>query len=282
MKLTFEQIQNAGERPAYYEKATAKLLWTDPYIAKNLLKMHLDSSNDRASFPQQKIEEITEWLHREYLSEENSSYLDLGCGPGLYTSRIAKKGVPTTGVDFSQNSLTYARTQAALNNQSITYIEGNYVEMELEGSYDLITLIWCDICVLSAEDLQKLFQNVKRVLKPGGVFIFDFHTDKEWEMCTESSWWECFKEDSFFAKGEHIVFGKSFKYDTPKAHCEKLSIYKQERDPLELYLWINYYSVEYMTTQLEKAGLSVVTSLRDDQSPLTNERGAVSIVAEKF
>lgn len=281
MKLTFEQIKNAGERPSYYEKATAKLLWTDPYIAKNLLKMHLDPNSDRASFPEERIETITDWLYQEYLFKSSKTYLDLGCGPGLYTSKIAKKGIKTTGVDFSHNSLKYARSQAALDNLDIHYIEGNYVEMELQGSYDLITLIWCDICVLSQEDLQKLFHNVKRVLKPNGIFIFDFHSEQEWESCRESSWWECFKTDSFFAEGEHIVFGKSFKYETPKAHCEKLSIYRQLYDPLELYLWINYYSIEHMTKELERAGLSVVKVFKGDQSPLTSGRGAISISAMK-
>lgn len=279
MKLTFEQIKNAGERPSYYEKATAKLLWTDPYISKNLLKMHLDPSSDRASFPEEKIDTITEWLYKNYLSEKDSSYLDLGCGPGLYTSRIAQRGVPTAGVDFSKNSLKYARSQAALDNLNIDYTEGNYVEMKLEGSYDLVTLIWCDICVLSSDDLQKLFQNVKRVLKPNGVFIFDFHTDLEWESCIESSWWECFKKDSFFAEGEHIVFGKSFKYDNPKAHCEKLSIYRQQYDPLELYLWINYYNLREIEEQLNSVGLKVAESFSGDQFPLTKARDVIAISA---
>ena len=38
---------------------------------------------------------------------------DFGCGPGLYAQRLARAGLNVTGIDFSANSLQYAREVAS-------------------------------------------------------------------------------------------------------------------------------------------------------------------------
>jgi sarcosine/dimethylglycine N-methyltransferase len=52
----------------------------------------------------------------------------------------------------------------------IEVIDGSFEDLPMEdGSYDLV---WCQDSILHSSDRRKVFQEVDRVLKPGGEFIF--------------------------------------------------------------------------------------------------------------
>jgi len=63
----------------------------------------------------EKIQLIVDWI-QQMLGKNNIDILDLGCGPGLYAERFAIKGHKVTGIDFSENSIKYAKKSAAENN----------------------------------------------------------------------------------------------------------------------------------------------------------------------
>ncbi len=50
--------------------------------------------------------------HEHVLGRAASQVLDLGCGPGFYTSRLARLGHACVGVDFSPASVLHARSEA--------------------------------------------------------------------------------------------------------------------------------------------------------------------------
>ena len=43
----------------------------------------------------------------------NTEIADYGCGPGLYATKMAQRGAIVTGIDFSENSISYAKKLAA-------------------------------------------------------------------------------------------------------------------------------------------------------------------------
>ena len=78
-------------------------------------------------------------MSRSYGSTQNllancpCKILDLGCGPGLYASRLARLGHRVTGIDFSPASIRYARQQAEKAGLSCTYIELDLRSLEYGG-----------------------------------------------------------------------------------------------------------------------------------------------------
>lgn len=54
-----------------------------------------------------------------------------------------------------------------------TVVHQNYLEMEYENEFDIITLIYCDFGVLPSKDRALLLKKVNTALKPDGVFILD-------------------------------------------------------------------------------------------------------------
>jgi 2-polyprenyl-3-methyl-5-hydroxy-6-metoxy-1,4-benzoquinol methylase len=81
---------------------------------------------------------------------------DLGCGPGLYASRLAQRGARVTGLDFSALSIEYGRTAARDKNLALDFEVADYLKDELPGDQDLVLLIYADLCALSPERRQTL------------------------------------------------------------------------------------------------------------------------------
>jgi 2-polyprenyl-3-methyl-5-hydroxy-6-metoxy-1,4-benzoquinol methylase len=91
-------------KPAIYKKGTA-FMWTDKYIAQQLLNIHLNPDIDLASRRYTTIEKTAEWILNTQKDKEKLNILDLGCGPGLYAEIFASKGHAVKGIDNSSNSI---------------------------------------------------------------------------------------------------------------------------------------------------------------------------------
>lgn len=88
---------------------TTKIPWDDPAFSARMLREHLSQEHDRASRRFAGIDAHVSWLHRTFLGSAPSRILDLGCGPGFYTSRLARLGHRCVGVDFSPASVSTLR-----------------------------------------------------------------------------------------------------------------------------------------------------------------------------
>jgi malonyl-CoA O-methyltransferase len=104
--------------------------------------------------------------------------LDLGCGTGTNGVNLKKQYEKSRIInyDFSENMLSEARLKQKIfilnqiNPSPYSYICGDIEAIPLkENSLDLVwsssTLQWCN-------ELDLVFNQVKKILKPGGLFIF--------------------------------------------------------------------------------------------------------------
>lgn len=100
--------------------------------------------------------------------------LDLACGTGEMSNRLAKDGYKVLGVDLSPEMLETAQQKAYENNLKVHYIHQDMTCLELFHTYDLI-VSYCDgFNYIRTEDaLEQVFQRVHQYLKPGGLFVFD-------------------------------------------------------------------------------------------------------------
>lgn len=103
--------------------------------------------------------------------------LDMGCGTGNVTERLAAAGYDMIGIDNSEEMLMEAREKAMENQYGILYLEQDMRSFELYGTVAAVVSI-CDSMnyILEKEDLKEVFRLVNNYLDPKGVFIFDFNT----------------------------------------------------------------------------------------------------------
>ena len=98
--------------------------------------------------------------------------LDVCCGTGDITLAIAKRGVETTGVDFSPGMLEQARQRNTASAQA-TFIEADALQLPFEDAhFDLVTIAYG---LRNLEDFEAGLDELARVLKPGGrMLVLDF------------------------------------------------------------------------------------------------------------
>ena len=97
--------------------------------------------------------------------------LEVGSGGGYLSEEIAGIGFAVTGIDPSGKSLTAAAEHARSGGLDITYAAGMGETIPCrDRSFDAV--FCCDV-LEHVRDLPKVISEISRVLKPGGVFVFD-------------------------------------------------------------------------------------------------------------
>ena len=97
--------------------------------------------------------------------------LELGCGLGRFTRRLARQGLRATGVDFSAVAIERAREAAAGDELRAEYLVGDVTSLDaLRGPFDFSFDVGCFHC-LDASGQRRYVAEVHRLLKPGGTHL---------------------------------------------------------------------------------------------------------------
>jgi SAM-dependent methyltransferase len=99
--------------------------------------------------------------------------LDLACGFGRHTNRLAALGHEMTGVDLTPGFLEIARLDAFQREVEVQYQQGDMRTITFEEEFDCVMLLFSAFGYFSDADNLKVMINIMKALKPGGWFIFD-------------------------------------------------------------------------------------------------------------
>lgn len=121
--------------------------------------------------------------------------LDLGCGTGNFSIKLAQKGCQITGIDISEPMLEKAAEKASNLNLAINFIKADALNLEFEANF--FDSVFSMATIEFIEDLEKLMQELKRVVKPGGKILLG-------TIRKESDWGRLYQKQ---AQKEESVFG---------------------------------------------------------------------------
>ena len=100
--------------------------------------------------------------------------LDLCCGFGRHSVRLARRGHRVTGVDLSAYNLGIAAECAAELGVEVDWREADMRNTGIPGaSYDAVINIFSAFGYFDDEGNQRTLDEVARVLRPGGRFLID-------------------------------------------------------------------------------------------------------------
>ncbi|MCK8059113.1 MULTISPECIES: class I SAM-dependent methyltransferase [unclassified Fusibacter] len=282
--LKLNGILKENENPELFENGkTQEAFWDNEHISKMMLMAHLNPNWDAASRKPATIDATCNWIISTLNLKSRQRLLDLGCGPGLYSSRFCEHGLMVTGIDYSKRSLAYAREQAKKNRHSIEYIDMNYLEIDYDKSFDTAVLIYCDFGVLSSKSRKELLQRIHRSLKPGGYFVFDVWSTNYKELTAEYKNWFVHEKQGFWKPYPHLeLVTKS--YDKDSEVSLKQHIILQEETPINVYnLWEQCYSVGSITKLLKENGFEVLKTVADlTGSEYHIDSDLIGIIARKI
>lgn len=100
--------------------------------------------------------------------------LDIACGNGLTTRRLAQMGLNVTAFDFSTNLVEHAKKRLSQYQSQISlHVIDATDETQLlslgEGKFDSAL---SNMALFDMADIEPLFRTLPKLLKPGGTFVF--------------------------------------------------------------------------------------------------------------
>jgi 2-polyprenyl-3-methyl-5-hydroxy-6-metoxy-1,4-benzoquinol methylase len=278
----FDQLKEINSRPKPYQFYTAEELWTNEHTAKQMLSYHLNEAIDLSSRNINFIEKSVGWIVTHFNIKKESEIADFGCGPGLYTTRFAKHGANVTGIDFSKNSIDYAKKVAKEENLDIDYVVQNYLKFETEGQFDLITMIMCDFCALSPDQRKTILSKFHSLLKPDGSLLLDVYSLNSFNQKEESATYELNQLNGFWSPDDYYGFVNSFTYEKEKVTLDKYTIIEKSQTRV-VYNWLQYFSQDSLTKEFEENGLKVAEFYSDVAGKAFKpDSPEIAIVAEKL
>ena len=105
---------------------------------------------------------------------QSLSVLDLGCGEGYFARNLKYRGAGSIqGMDLSSEMIDRAREAESTEGLGIQYRAGNATDLTCfeDGAFDRVVAVFL-FNYLSSEQTKATMEEVIRVLKPGGRFVF--------------------------------------------------------------------------------------------------------------
>ena len=99
--------------------------------------------------------------------------LDLACGFGRHTNRLAALGHCMTGVDLTPGFLEIARQDAIQRKVDVQYLSGDMRYITFEKEFDRVMLIFTAFGYFTDEENLQVLANTSKSLRTGGLLIFD-------------------------------------------------------------------------------------------------------------
>lgn len=128
----------------------------------------------------------------EHLPEVSGKHgLDIGCGEGHNTRLVAKLGATIVGVDPSQKFIDHAKSHPDNESLEIQFELGKASQLKFQDkNFDFVI---STMCLMDVPEIEGVFKEVHRVLKPGGFLQFSIvhpcfsPPDASWQMNGDNS-----------------------------------------------------------------------------------------------
>jgi SAM-dependent methyltransferase len=99
--------------------------------------------------------------------------LDVPCGFGRHTNRLAALGHHMTGVDMYPGFLELARRDADTRGVQVDYRQGDMRHLEFEAEFERVMMLFTSFGYFEDDDNFRVLENVARALTADGLFILD-------------------------------------------------------------------------------------------------------------
>lgn len=110
------------------------------------------------------------WFDR-HVEWPGKSVLDLGCAGGFMAEAMSDQGANVIGIDPAVQAVGAARAHAAASERDIRYDVGIGERLPYQDA--VFDIVVCVDVLEHVADLTAVIAEIARVLKPGGIFLFD-------------------------------------------------------------------------------------------------------------
>ncbi|RPF55566.1 class I SAM-dependent DNA methyltransferase [Aquisalibacillus elongatus] len=109
--------------------------------------------------------------------KEVRSILEIGCGTGEIAIQLAEKGYQVTAFDQSKDMIEVAEQKLNNQEESCQFDVRDARYFSYEQTFDTL-ISYCDVLnyITDVNDVELVLKNAYQHLRPGGLFVFDVHS----------------------------------------------------------------------------------------------------------
>lgn len=259
--MNLSQLMQLTQRPLPWENGE-KIPWDDAEFSQRMLSSHLSQDHDWASRRATIIDQQVNWIAPRIPA--GGRVLDLGCGPGLYTQRLAMLGFECVGIDFSPASIAYANRQADERGLKIDYHLQDLRTFNTTERFDLIMMTFGEFNVFRREEMASVLGNVHQWLNPGGQFVLEVHQYDEVQRqgLAGTSWDRV--ESGLFSTQPHLCLQENFWHKAESAAVTRYLIVDLASTKVTEYgATMQAYTDRQYNDMLSQAGLVQVKQVEE-------------------
>lgn len=111
---------------------------------------------------------------------EATDVLELACGTGTMALSLEELDCYNiTATDLSGHMIQVAREKGDHVSSKVRFLSMDFLNINLDEKFDVVFMVFDSINYLhDPADIIDLHHQVKQILKPGGIFVFDFTTPR--------------------------------------------------------------------------------------------------------
>ncbi len=119
---------------------------------------------------------------------KEANLLDVGIGAGRTSLHLIDRVAGYTGIDYSQGMIDYCRKEFANSAAKFSCSDARYMPEFQDNQFDFIFFSYNGIDCVSLADRMLVLQEIYRILKPQGSFLFSSHNTqtypslKKWNL----------------------------------------------------------------------------------------------------
>jgi SAM-dependent methyltransferase len=198
-----------------------RIPWEDPAFSQRILREHLAQEHDAASRPTIKIKKHVDWIQHHLLAGKPAQILDLGCGPGLYTARLARLGHTCQGIDIAPAAIEHAIKNAP---EGCHYHLADIRDAEFGSDYDLVIFIFGALNLFRPADASLILRKACQALKPGGLLLLEASSlDAVDQIGNQPAMWYS-AESGIFSDTPHLCLMETFWDDEQMVATERFYV----------------------------------------------------------
>ena len=238
--------------------------WNDPDFSKRMLAEHLNQEHNLASRRFEIIARQVRWIHEEILGGTPTRILELACGPGFYTSRLARLGHECVGIDYAPEPIRYAKEIAAREGLACTYRLQDVRDAEYGDGYGLIMMLFGQLNVFRRSDARAILEKAFSSLVPDGLLLLEPQRFATVEKSGRAgcSWYSCGEGGGLFSDRPHLCLTESSWDADGQSATQRFYIIDAETDGVTLHaMTTEAYTNEQLRELLAQMGFQEIRFL---------------------
>ena len=209
--------------------------------------------------PRHEVDATSDWVDDQLGLPRGAAILDIGCGPGLYSNRLAARGYRVTGIDIADPFLEHARAEAQAHSLSCDYRKLSMFDMTYDAEFAAALLLQSIAGRLSEPELRDLLLTIRRALQPGGSLICEFQVKSARFESAEPIVSESLSllGQSPWSDEPHAWLLRDLYFPASDDNVNHHLILRADGPPAEYWSCFRLYTVPALTELMERCGLEV-------------------------